>query len=631
MTAEAASGIEARWRALAEATLKGGDFDKRLVGRTEDGLRIEPIYTRTSAAAAIAAAGAVGVAPFVRGGLRDRAAPWVIAQRIDLADPAVANAQALEDLENGASGLVLVIRDRQGSARGLRLASRHDIDRLMAGIRPELIQITLEAGEATPRIAALFAAWVEARGHEATELRLHPGLDPLGLFARTGRIVPRKRLARSLVETIHSLDGRGFAAPLLFADGRPWSEAGASEAQELGFALASALDTLRLVEAGGGAPEDAAARLAFKLALDADQVLGIAKIRAARLLWARATEAMGHEPRRAEVRVESARRMLTARDPWVNLLRGTVACFAGAVGGADEIALHPHSAALGVPDGFARRLARNTQAILMEESGLGRVADPAGGSGAVESLTQALAERAWEVFRGVERQGGLFAALVAGGPQAAVRAVREKRAADVARRKRPITGVSEFPLLGEAAVPVLPDEEAPPPVPGSEGGWADGADLVETEPLPSLRLAEPFEALRAAAERAPEPPRVFLAAFGAPAETVARATFSKGFFEAGGVATVSPPLPAKAPTELAGAFAASGARAACLCSSDERYAAEGAEAARVLKEGGASFVAMAGNPGDARDVFTAAGVDLFVHAGLDLIETLREVHRRLGV
>jgi methylmalonyl-CoA mutase len=649
------------WRKLAEKTLTTGDFESRLVARTADGLPIEPLYTQTGARSAIQSAGHIGAAPFIRGGLRNAAAPWLMAQRIDLPDPSAANRQLLTDLENGASGLVLVLRaGGQSSSRGIAVDTVDELARVLDGVLLNLAAVTIEAGPATPRFVALLSAFLERNKIDPASLRLFPAIDPIGGALRTGSLVPADLVAQRYADAAHALLRRGFSGPLLMADGRPWSEAGATEAQELGYTLACAVAYLRWLDAGTIAPAEGAARIAFKITVDADQFMSIAKIRAMRLLWARVTDAIGIGARRAEVRVEAARRMLTARDPWVNLLRATVACFAGAVAGADEIALHPFTAALGVPDEFARRLARNTHTILAEESALGHVADPAGGSGYVESLTQALAGKAWAAFQATEAAGGLIAALEAGAPQAAVATAREKRTANVARRRIPITGVSEFPNIDEPPVPVLPevsDDGASAggarawPEPGN-GQWFDamvaalrdgaavhslGSATVPTiafSPLPIVRDAAPFEALRDAADADAAQHgarrRVFLANLGAPADTIARATFAKNVLEAGGLATLGNDGFESIAAAVEG-FRASGTAIACLCSSDAIYETDGEQAARALKATGAATLLMAGNPGARRDVLVSAGVDDFLYAGMDVVAVLAALHERLGI
>jgi methylmalonyl-CoA mutase len=522
------------------------------------------------------------------------------------------------------------------------------MDRLVSGVFPELISIALDAGEAGPAAAALVLAWAGKRGIPLGSLSLDLGIDPIGAGLRIGAMPDAQALGAVLADIVTAARRRGHVGPILRADARPWHAAGASNALELGYALATALAYLRALEGAGIAPEDAADAISFRLVLDADEFMGIAALRGLRALWASLTARIGIGPRRATIAVESSGRMTSARDPWTNLLRATSAAVAGALGGADRIALRPFTDALGVPDGFARRLARNTQAILIGESGLGRVADPAGGSFYVEALTNDLIAAAWEVFRETEAAGGLLAALGAGVPQRAVAAIRAARAADIAKRKRTLVGVSDFPDIAETPaaagpIPVMAPRASPAPAESFEAAvaaLAAGAGLdavappaVPTTPieaLPETRLSEPFERLRDAADAAPSRLVIALVCLGSAADTTARSTFAKNLFEAGGIATVTlgpdPDIGA-----LAGAYRAGGAGGACLCSSDAVYAERGAEALGALAAARAGPVVLAGHPGDARAAYAAAGATHFVHVGIDAVATLAELHRALGL
>jgi methylmalonyl-CoA mutase len=323
--------------------------------------------------------------------------------------------------------------------------------------------------------------------------------------------------------------------------------------------------------------------------------------------------------------------MMTARDPWVNMLRTTMAAFAAGLGGADAVTVLPFTAAIGLPDRFARRVARNSQLILIEESHLAKVADPAAGSGGFEDLTRQLCAVAWAFFQDIERAGGAAAALQSGLVQTKVAAVREQRAAAIAHRIEAIVGTSAFPHLAEAPVSVLARSpgKAPAHAPASR---QNGAGL-RIRPLPALRLAEPFEALRDAAdailERSGARPKVFLATLGTPADFTARAMFAKNLFEAGGIeATASDGYADRA--AMLAAFKSSGARLACLCSSDEVYAREAVDAAKSLAGAGAAPIYLAGRPGEAEAGLRAAGVDRFIHAGCDALKTLAEAHDRIA-
>jgi len=314
--------------------------------------------------------------------------------------------------------------------------------------------------------------------------------------------------------------------------------------------------------------------------------------------------------------------MMTRRDPYVNMLRNTIAVAAAGLGGADSITVLPHTAALGLPDAFARRIARNTQLILLEESNLAKVADPAAGSGAIEDLTNKLCIAAWALFREIEAAGGAWAALERGLVQGKVAAVRAQREQAVARRRDTLTGTSDFPDLAETPPAVL--DVAPVAAPG------ETAAAVTAEALPRIRLAEPFEQLRDASDHMLAAhgarPRVFLANLGTLSDFTARATFAKNFFEAGGIEAVTNDGFADRDAMI-GAFKASGARLACLCSSDEMYEKEGPEAARAL--GIAAHTYLAGRPRNLESALRVAGVGTFVFAGCDVLATLTAAHRIL--
>jgi methylmalonyl-CoA mutase len=302
------------------------------------------------------------------------------------------------------------------------------------------------------------------------------------------------------------------------------------------------------------------------------------------------------------------------------MLRATIAVTAAGIGGADNIAVLPHTAAIGLPDAFARRVARNTQLVLLEESNLAKVADPAAGSGGIEHLTEELCASAWSLFQSYDKAGGAWAALERGLIQRGVAAVREKRRAAAACRKDPITGTSDYPNLYEDAARVLHVPRLALPK------EADAKPSIE--PLPSIRLAEPFEALRdksdAMLERTGARPKVFLANLGRVSDFTARATFAKNFYETGGIeAVVNDGFNSR--DEMVAAFKRSAARIACLCSSDTVYATEAENAARALTEAGA-VVHLAGRPGEHEAGWNAAGVKTYIYLGCDVLATLSAVH-----
>jgi methylmalonyl-CoA mutase len=317
--------------------------------------------------------------------------------------------------------------------------------------------------------------------------------------------------------------------------------------------------------------------------------------------------------------------MLTQRDPYVNMLRATMATFAAGLGGANSICVLPHTLALGLPDGFARRAARNTQLVLLEESNLAKVTDPAAGAGGIEALTRELCDAAWAQFQDIEKAGGAFPALGNNVIQPKVAATRAARQASVAKRREVLTGASEFPNLHEARATVLKVK----PIPGKPYG----KDKIKFNPLEPIRLASPFEALRDKSDhllaRKGARPKVFLANLGTPADFTARATFAKSFFETGGIEALDSDGFSD-PAVLAKAWKASGAALVCICSSDKLYAGQAAPAAKALQAAGAKHIYLAGRPGDLEAPLRDAGVRDFIIAGGDALAMLVQAHDLLN-
>lgn len=635
------AATESDWRAQVDKVLKGADFGKKLTHRTADGIVIQPLY------------------PKAEGQLvpRARTGAWSIVQPIDLPDIDAANAQALSDLEGGADGLSLVLAGSRGArGAGLVIDSMADLDRVLEGVRADWIGLRLEAAPWNGRImAALVAALIEKRGHDPRELSIDFGLQPIDDLATTGQSpAPMPAMMARVGEVVASLRQRGYAGAFIRCDGRTVQEAGASEAQELGYLLASAAGYLRGLAPHGISASHLRDAVSFTLVADTDQFLTIAKFRALRLLWARVQDACGLAPAPAKIHGETAWRAMTKRDPHTNMLRVTVGVFSAGIGGADSVTALPFTRAIGLPDAFARRVARNIQLVLLEESNLAKVADPAAGSGGIEALTEALCEKAWAEFQQIEREGGIVSSLEKGALQARIASAAQVTEKAVATRKQPITGTSEFPHIAETPVAVLDmpvpaakwqertrlpgprvdfdgivrhfaageprGQFAPPPQEGTRCG-----------PLPSARLAEPFEALRDASDAALAAsgarPKMFLATLGRVADFTARAMFAKNFFEAGGIeAPLHDGFADNGSTDLVAlteAFKKSGAGMACICSSDAIYAEEAADAALALTQSGAKKVYLAGRPGDLEPALRGAGVGEFIYAGCDALAVLK--------
>lgn len=608
LAAEFATPERGQWQELVAGVLRksgalkedfSGAPESLLTTRTYDGIEIQPLYTAEDTTTP---AGFPGVAPFVRGARPEGSVGtgWDIRALHTHSSAAAANEAILADLEGGVTSVWL----RAGG-------DAVPIDALADALNEvylELAPITLDAGaEYEAAAEALFEILAE-RGIPAAQARGTLGANPIGLLARTGRahdVTPAAALAARVAAKYPELR-------TIVVDGTVFHEAGGSDAQELGAAIAAGVAYLRALTAAGLGVGGAAGQLEFRLAAGADQFLTIAKFRAARRLWARVTEVAGVEPASRGMRQHAVTSpsMLTKRDPWVNMLRTTVACFAAGVGGADAITVLPFDGAIGASDAFSRRVARNTHAVLLEESKLAGVIDPAGGSWYVENLTDELARVAWAEFTDIEREGGIESALGSGSLAGRLAATWDARSKRIATREDPLTGISEFANLEEKPVVRAP---IPSVVDGSGG-------------LPRVRYAQDYEALRdrsdAYLEAHGERPRVFLATLGPVAAHNGRAGFAANLFQAGGVEVINP----GATDEVVKDFRASGAKIACLCGSDRSYGEQAAEIATALAGAGAETVLLAGKPtGEYTDV------DGFIHVGCDALEVLTSTLETLGV
>jgi methylmalonyl-CoA mutase len=445
LAAEFPSASESDWRKRVETVLRGGDFDKKLFSRTGDGIAIAPLYSSANACEA----------------RRPEQSPWTVMQRADHPDVARANEQALDDLNHGATGLQLVFAGAPGAyGFGLTALDPKGISRLMSDIRIDAIAIRLDAGENGVKIAETFAQWVATQPVDPERLRLSFGLDPIGSGAAQGEIG----------KVVHGLRAHHFAGPFVEASGITWHDAGASEVQELAFIIATGVAYLRSLDQ----LDDQHLKRAVSLTVAADQdmFVTLAKFRAARLLWSRVLATSGLTADSICIRGQTSWRMMTALDAYTNILRTTAAVFGAALGGADQITVLPFSLAQGLPDEFARRIARNTQTILQEESGLWHVGDPASGAGYVEYLTQELCARAWSLFQDIEKQGGMVAAIQSGGIGELVKEKRQEKLARIKDKAEAIIGVTAY----------KPPREMPPSI-----------EDIPRKATPAHRLAEAFE------------------------------------------------------------------------------------------------------------------------------------------
>lgn len=430
------SGIE-HWRRLVRKALKGQD-PSVLSWRLRDGIVVEPLHERRAHGSPLTGRGAQ---------------PWTIIQVVDDRDPDGANAQALVDLKGGASGLSLRFAGApRAGAFGLP-AEPAALAIALEGVDLATIHLRIEPHPECLSASRWLSDWTK-KGGTAPELAdIAFGLDPV-IMAAAGDVD-----AAALTTGLRDLAAARFRGPLATLDGSPYYEAGATEAQELAGVLGAAAWWLRALDKAGMAPSEALPFLGASLSVDHDQFVSIAKLRAMRLLWARLQElcTASHTP--LALHAETGRRVMSCADPETNLLRTTIAAFAAGVGGADSVTVLPYNAARGVADGNARALARNIQCLLIDEAHVYRAEDPGAGSGLIESITEALAERAWSEFQTIEREGGIVASLRSGAFSARIADARTALEKDIADGTVPLVGVTLYPQEDQATAtpPTAPD------------------------------------------------------------------------------------------------------------------------------------------------------------------------------
>ncbi len=566
---------------------------EKLTRTTLDGVAVPPLGTR-DAVADVPPAGLPGAAPYTRGSVARREGPegaegWDVRAHLGDPDAARSAADAITDLENGVTSLWLTL-----GRGGIAVA---DLPVVLKDVFLDLAPVALDCPEDPVGAAEAFCALLEERGVDAaagTSL----ALDPLGCRLR-GPQQPVEPVVLRLAELARRHGTAERPVYALTVDASALHDRGATDAHELGWSLAAGATYLRiLTEQGGLSVAEAAGLLEFRYAVTDEQFTSIAKLRAARRLWHRVLELSGAPEAAGQVQhVVTSRPMLTKYDPYVNMLRGTVAAFAAGVGGATSVTVLPFDTALGLPDALARRNARNTSALLIHEAHLGKVADPAGGAYAVERLTDDLAAAGWAQLQRIEADGGAVEALVA--PEGllarlAAEAV-EPRTRQVALRRRAITGVSEFPNLGEELPARTPHPSAAPT---------------------AERYAAVFERLRDEPPAAP----VFLATLGPVAAHTARASFASNLFASGGIDTVAAGATANA-AELVAAYGKQ--RVVCLAGTDKAYAEWGPDAVAALRAAGASYVILAGKPTEDLQVDDSCAM------GLDALAFLTRVREEL--
>lgn len=560
-----------------------------LVKKTADGIAIPPLAgtevarnLRRSSTGAAATRGPIDDSDRAPGDVPS----WDL--RVAVTSGTRTPAEIEEELNGGATSLWVTARD--GAVPADRL------EELLAPVLLDIAPIAFDTDRPLAAAETLLAA-AKAKGtavHPHTTL----GADPTGELLLTGRAGLDDDIA-AIAKVAADNGIRGFVV-----DATIVHDAGAGELLELGYAAAAGVALLRQLDDAGVAPADAAGLIEFRYAATDQQFTTIAKLRAARAIWARVCDVLGITDDVQRQHAVTSQRMMTRFDPYTNLLRTTIATFAAAVGGAESITVVPFDAALRESDGFSRRIARNISNLLIHESHVGQVADPAGGSGSIESLTDALAQAGWQKFAEIEKAGGVRDAIASGTLADDVAEAWKAREAQIDSRKRAITGVSEFPLADESMLD-------------------RGTVYTRFGPqslLTQVHDADDFEELRLTPCTAP----MFLVPIGPVSAHTARSSFATNLLTAGGIPVVNG-VALSEPAALIEQYRQSGATGACLVGSDAGYAESGADMIAALREAGIGFIVSAGKPVPE----IAELVDDYMAAGQDAIEFLRRTRSTL--
>ena len=662
------------WVAKVEADLKGASF-AGLRSAAPGGPSLEPLYTAEDVEG-LSAPGLPGVVPYLRG-----ASPfggWAIRQEYDDPRPSVCKEIIGQDLDHGVEALWL----RLGPRRGCRVLTLDELDALLGAVDLGATSVCIDGGSDALAVAAGFLAVAKRRGVAYDDLEGGLGFDPVGLLAAEGSIQGglQARFAelRDLAAWC-SQNASGVRAANVSSD--PYDGGGASVVQELAYTIATGIEYLRQLTDSGMSVDAAALQIRFSYAVSSDFFTQVAKLRAARWLWAKVVLSAGGEPGAAAMLLHcrTSRFTKTRRDPWVNMLRVTAECTAAVLGGAQSIATLPFDCAIGSPDELARRVARNTQVVLREESHLGKVADPAGGSWFVERLSSDLARAAWEELRSIEAGGGIVAALGSGKLVDAIREVADDREKALSKRKTALVGVSEFPNLAEEAVERVPvsDREVQSLLkaslesldlgahrdsllalarcvqdgnrePGAltaacldaTGGGADmysvatvlqhGQPDFHVEPILQWRESEIWEQQRDRSDRQETRPTAFFANLGSIPSHKARATWAQNLLAAVGVDTVTNEGFDEADALIA-AWKSSSSALAVICGSDKDYETMLEPTVAALKKAGCDQILVAGRPQERETALRELGANDFIFVGADVLSVMTRVLDSMGL
>jgi len=694
------------WRQLTEKSLKGASFEKKLVTKTYEEIDLQPMYRQEDVAGLTHPTSLPGFAPFVRGTevLGRVVRPCEVSQEINYRHPAECNEALLHDLARGQSTVHLVLDDATAAGvdadeenheaigqGGVSLSCLDDVSLVLRGIDAENFPVFIPAGSSGLAVLAMAAAYLQKQNNQTASLRGCIASDPLAQLATKGSLAGSIETAyNSMAQTTLWAKEHAPKLQTILVDSHPYHDSGGSAVQELAFALATGVEYMRELQKRGLSVEDIAPRIRFSFSAGSQFFMEIAKLRAARMLWANIVEAFGgsEEAAKMTMHVRTSAWTKTIHDPYVNMLRSTAEAFAGVVAGADSLHVSPFDEPIRPADEFSRRIARNTQLILQEEAHLSKTVDPGGGSWYIEAVTDQVAKKAWALIQQIEAKGGMLQALREGIPQAETSKTAAKRAENIAWRRDKFVGTNIYPNLLEhplteqafdpdqfrkkrkselAAHRVKADDAARKQVlqavaRSSRALSANVVDLaiqavlcgatvgdirkaVNSEdtavesvvPVHIHRGAEMFEVLRKASDdhkaKTGFRPQVFLANMGPLSQHKTRADFATGFFEAGGFEVIKNDGFASC-GEAAQTAIESAASIIVICSTDDTYdELVGPLASQIKTENPDATLFVAGAPASDEQAarFREAGVSDFLHLRSNCYETLRKLLIEMGI
>lgn len=598
------------WLDKIQVDLKGADFNKRLVWRTNEGFNVPPFYRREDVLKLKTPDALPGEFPFVRGNKKDNN-EWYVRQNINVDDPKAANAKALDILNKGIDSL--------GFHFGGQAVSAEFIDTLLEGIQCECVELNFSTCKRhSVELAGILADYFARKGYDKEKIVGSIDWDPIEKIVMKGRdVTPLLALGSQMVEAMK--DYPHFRT--IAVNSVALNNAGAYIVQELGYALAWGNEYLNELVEAGVEPTLAAKNIKFNMGISENYFMEIAKFRAARLLWAGIVKQ--YEPKcdcacQMCVNATTTSYNMTMFDSYVNLLRTQTETMSAALAGVHSIVVNPFDIVYEKPTDFSERIARNQQLLLKEESHFDKVVDPSAGSYFIEELTNSLASAAWQIFLKVEDEGGFLAAVKAGSVQDDINATNVKRHGDAAKRKEFILGTNQFPNFTEKS-------DGKEPLAATCG--CGHKEETSFKAIESSRLAADFEQLRLQTEHSGKVPVAFMLTIGNLAWRQARAQFSSNFLACAGYKIIDN-LGFETVEEGVDAALKAGADIVVLCSSDDEYATYAVPAYQYLA-GRAMFI-VAGAPA-CMDDLKAAGIENFVHVKCNVLETLKEYNAKLGI